>query len=191
MFCLRDVHVVHAERRGDVDDARAVFGADEIARDDVGVLPLDRQEGIERVVAHAEQVFALEALDHLVFVRVDQRRLDQIRRQDQLLGAFAVLAVVDGSFDLHVIDVLADRQRDVRRERPGRRRPDEEVDAGLIAQREAHEHAGVLHVLVAERDFVAAQRRAAARAVRDDLQALCRAGSFSQNCLRIHHTLSM
>ena len=99
------------------------------------------------------------------FKRLAHQRL----RQDQPFGACATFG---RAFDHHVIHVPADRQRHIAGQRPGRGRPDQEVGSRLILDRETHKDARIGHVLVALRDFVAAQRRAAARAVGHDLVAL-------------------
>ncbi len=64
-----------------------------------------------------------------------------------------------------------DRQRDVARQRPRRRRPHEQL-LGAARDGELQEHALIDDVLVAERDLVRGQRRLAARAVGDDLLPL-------------------
>ena len=72
-----------------------------------------------------------------------------------------------------VVDLLTDRDRDVAGQRPGGGCPHQQVVAGLIAQRELDKDAGVLRAfLVALRQLVAAERRAAARAIGHDLVAL-------------------
>src|SRR5690606_15912094 len=86
---------------------------------------------------------------------------------DQPLGAFAAGS---RTLDYHVSRAAVDGDRDVAGQRPGRRRPHQEEGAGLVLHREAHKHARISDFLVPLRDFVAAQRRAAARAVGDDLE---------------------
>ena len=65
-----------------------------------------------------------------------------------------------------VVGVGLDGRRDVRRERPRRRRPDDERLAGLVEEREADEQGRVDPILVhaALRELVLRDRRAAARA---------------------------
>ena len=65
-----------------------------------------------------------------------------------------------------VLGVGLDGRRHVRRQRPGRRRPDHERLAGLVEQREADEQRGIGPLLVdaALRQLVLRERRAATRA---------------------------
>ena len=70
-----------------------------------------------------------------------------------------------------------DRDRGVRHQRPRSRRPDDQrvalaQRAGRLRDGQAYVDRGVLDVLVALRDLVRGERRAAARAVRHDLVAL-------------------
>ena len=74
--------------------------------------------------------------------------------------------------DLHIRLVRVHAERDVGRERPGRRRPGEDI--GVLPPRncKARHAGGLLDRLIALRDFVRGERRAAAGAVRDDLVTL-------------------
>jgi hypothetical protein len=77
----------------------------------------------------------------------------------------------------HVCQLRIDRERRVGGERPGRRRPREQHIAGAqrarrTGHREPHVDRRILDVLVALGDLVGRQRRAAARAVGDDLVTL-------------------
>ncbi len=111
--------------------------------------------------------------DHLGLLA--EHPLDQVAGQDQHL-------VVEPGAD--VLDLGAGGDRRVGDQRPRGRRPDQQVVAGLdrglrdlvvrrhTGDRKFHVDAGVLDVLVAERDLVRGERRPAARAVGDDLVAL-------------------
>jgi len=162
------IHIVGAERRGDVDDAGAVFHAHEVAVQHVRVVPLDRQELVERLVVHPQQIFALHLLDDRVGFRMLERFVHQGLAQDQALGA----AIVRGPLDHHVIQAAAHRQRGVAGQRPGRGGPGQEVGAGLVLHGKAHEHARIGHLFVTQRDLVTAQRRATAGAVGHHFVAL-------------------
>ena len=74
--------------------------------------------------------------------------------------------------DLRIVLVRVHAERDVGRERPRRSRPGEEVRIFQPLSLEAHEHGRFLDVLVPLRHLVRGERRAAARAVRDDLMPL-------------------
>ncbi len=158
--------VVLAERDRGVHDAGAVVGADEVGRQHgVALLPvrLGRDERERRLVAGADQLAAGEAVDDL----------DPLA--DHLLGAR--LGQHLAARRAHVGQLRVDGERGVGRERPGRRRPGEQLvalaqRAGRPRDREAHVDGRVLDVLVALRDLVRGERRAAARAVGDDLVAL-------------------
>ena len=55
------LHVISAERRGDVHQPCPILGADESAGDDVAVVIGDGQEGVERPIVPAQQLAALSA----------------------------------------------------------------------------------------------------------------------------------
>lgn len=55
-----------------------------------------------------QQVFALEALDDFVLVWVAQNLLNQTRGEDQIFFTFTIRR---RAFDLHIINVFANRQR--------------------------------------------------------------------------------
>ena len=164
-------HVVLAEGGGDVDDAGAVGGRDEVAADDEMGPLVGRHEVERRLVLEAEQLAARQlALDDGLLA---EHLLDQLAGQHEALAA---------ALDERVGDVGADRGGDVADQRPRRGRPHGQRDgrAGRRAQRgrrlrlerEAHVDRVFRDVLVALRHLVAADRRAAARAVRHDLVAL-------------------
>ena len=161
--------VVLAEGGSDVDQAGAVLGGDEVAGEDGEAAGLAVGELEDRaLVAAADQVGAAQPLDDLD--PLAEHPLDQRLGEDQDL-------VLDPG--LHVADIGGDGDRLVAGQRPGRRRPDQQRLAGRPAvlgdEREPHVYGGVLDVLVAERHLVRGERRAAARAVGDDLVALVEA----------------
>jgi len=164
-------HVVLAEGGGHVDDTGSVGGRDEVAADDELRPLVGRHEVERRLVLEAEQLAARQlALDYGLLA---EHLLDQLAGQHEALAA---------ALDERVGDVGADRGGDVADQRPRRGGPHGQGDgrAGRRAQRgrrlrlerEAHVDRVFRDVLVALRDLVAADRRAAARAVRHDLVAL-------------------
>ena len=186
--------VLLAERGGDVHHARAVVGGDELRADDAAVrrfagldelraavderqrldaLPLARL--VERRVAQADERRALEAREHGLGRGVGKDGAQARRGDDE--PPVAVL-------DERVLGIGRDGEGGVARQRPRRRGPREHrgrhavgeaqcvVGPGVrvgVEKREEHGHARVGRVvLVAERDLVARQTGAAARAVRGD-----------------------
>ena len=131
----------------------------------VALLPvgLGRDERERRLVAGAEHLAAAEGVGDLGAGA--EHPLHQ--RLGQHLAAGGA----------RVGQVRVDGEGGVGHERPGRRRPDDQLVAGPQRARaarhgEAHVDRRVLDVLVALRDLVRGERRAAARAVRHDLVAL-------------------
>jgi len=157
--------VVGAERGRDVHDAGAVLGADEIAGDGVAVVLIDRQERIQRLVVPSQQIAALDAAQQFgVRQVIAEHRLQPRLGQPQLV---VVMLHQD------VVDLLTDRHRHVAGQCPRGGGPHQEIGAGLIPQRELDVDAGVLGAfLVTLGQLVAAQWRAATRAVRHDLVTL-------------------
>jgi hypothetical protein len=154
--------VVLAEGGARVDHARAVLDRDEVAGEHgVALLAVVGDVGKGRLVAQAEQVGAREALLDLGLL--PEHALDERLGQDQPLVAEP---------GAHVGHVRVHRDGGVRHERPRHRRPGEQGHVRLVQEREAHEHARVDHVAVAERHLVRRQRGAVAGAVGNDLVAL-------------------
>ena len=168
---LAEPEVVLAEGDRRVHEARAVVGGDEV-RQQHGVpalAPLAAgQERERRLVAHAVQRGAGEAFEDLHTLA--EHALDErLREHDRRLQ--------DARLHAHVRELGVDGDRRVRDQGPGRRGPDEQLVAALdrpavLGHRHPHVERRVDDVLVAERHLVARQRRAAARAVGDDLVAL-------------------
>ena len=157
--------VLGAERGRHVHQAGAGVGGHVVAVDDaVCVSEALVGDQVERAaVVAAEQVGAREAVGHPGVLA---------QHRQQVLGDDEVVTVADGG--AHVGDVAGDGDGGVRRQRPGRRRPDQEVGAGpgTVGEREAHVDRGVDVVLVPEGDLVVGQRRLVARAVRRDAVVL-------------------
>ena len=154
--------VVLAEGGARVHHAGAVLDRHEVAGQH-GVAPLAvvGQVGKRRLVGQAQQRRAGHPIHDLRVLT--QHPLHQRLGQDQRLLAEP---------RAHVGDLGIDRDRGVGHQRPRHRRPGQQRHARLLAQREAHVHGRVDHVLVALRHLVARQRGAAAGAVRNHLVAL-------------------
>ena len=178
------VVVVLAEGRRDVHDAGAVLHRNEVARQDAAlgrglrVLQAGVTEAQHAVAPVAGLVEALVLHAHQR--RPGQRAHDRRRCQPHLLAVEPRLrqdqSLPPVRFDDGVRLARRDGQRRVARQRPGRRRPGDEVRlAGEAAQRgrqrlrqraKLDRDAGVRRVLlVAQRQLVARQRGLAARAV--------------------------
>ena len=156
-----DLGVVFTERGRDVHDARAVGQCNVVGVSDViGFLfesPLRKRE--KRKIFFALVVLALFGGKH--FIIFEKRGNERVRHD--------VTRAV--GFDFGIVLLRIHAQRDVGRKRPGRGRPREEVFI-LVFRLKAHENRLFLDVLIPLRHFVAGKRRAAARAVRDDLMSL-------------------
>ena len=164
-------HVVLAEGGGHVDDAGAVAGRDEVGADHEMRPLVELHEGERRLVLEAEQLASRQlALDDGLAA---EHLLDQLAGQHEALAA---------ALDEGVDDLGMDRRGDVADQRPRRGRPHGQGDGRacrraqrgrrLRLEREAHVDRILGDVLVALRDLVAADRRAAARAVRHHLVPL-------------------
>ena len=150
---LASGHVIDAISRRGVDDASAIGDADIISRHHIGVILLDRQKRIEGIVPPAEQVFALQPFDHLVFFVLIKHLVHQRRGQDKLFGA---LAIRRRAFHLNIVQVFAHGQSGVAGQSPRRRRPGQQINARLVFERKTHINAGIDNRLIAQRNFMAA-----------------------------------
>ena len=157
--------VVLTKRRRRMNDARAVRRRDVVIADDEERLLLDLSLSIrvERLVVAILKLLSLHARENLALaVYAVEHRIDERFRQ-----------IVDSIADanLHIRHVGIDAETEVRRQRPRRRRPSEEI--GVLPLGLELDHGGAfLDLLVALRDLVRRKRRAAARAVRHDLVPL-------------------
>ena len=140
----RELEVLRARARGDVDDAGALLERHLVPRDHA----VDDSRLGGCVVEGAD---VLEA--------------------DEVLAARDVVVLPVGRGELPVpvakpvLSVGLDRGGDVRGKRPGRRRPDHERFALAILEREAHVERRMFELLVlAGEELVLGERRAAARA---------------------------
>ncbi len=86
-------------------------------------------------------------------------------------GFRQIIYVSVGCFHLAVRLVGIYAERDVARQRPGRRRPRQKVSV-LPDNRKPRDSRAFFNGLVALRDFLRRQRRTAARAVRDNFKSL-------------------
>ena len=145
---LRQLKVLAAAPRRDVHDPRSLVHRDVLPGDDAVLDRGRRRQLVERAaVAPADELRAPEPLDEDVL---------GVELHGHPLAVFAPPVLLLG---VH-------RRRDVRRHRPGRRRPHDEELAVAIEEREAHVERRVGPVLVDARlrQLVLRQRRAAARA---------------------------
>ncbi len=156
---LAGVVVVLAERGGHVHDAGAVLERDEIGADDAEGARRVLEEREARLVALADELAPLDRAEDLLVA---------VEHAGERLGEYERLPLVS---DAHVVVLRPHREGDVRNERPRCRRPHEEIRV-LSLDLELDVDRGVLRVGVPLRDLVARKRRAASRAVRDDLVAL-------------------
>ncbi len=162
---LGDGVIVRPERRGHVDEAGALFRRHERSRHDDRALTFLRQRhDLERpqvLLSHQlAPVVAGHALRRSERLPADVHVPRAVRRHDVARPVHDVFAV---------LEVRMHRDGDVGEQRPGRRGPDHEPAVGIARERERDEHRVGLHLLVPERELVRRERRAAARAVRQDL----------------------
>ena len=164
---LAEQMVVLAETGGDVDDAGAVIGGHEVGghHPERAFVAQLREVAEQRFVAHGQ-----ELRDRLLGDRGDLRLALAEHRVQAGAGQDQRFAVRGG--DPHVVDVGAHGQRHVRRQRPRRGGPGQDGQAGCAAHPEADGDRRVLRVLVAQVDLEVGQRRRAARAVGQRLEAL-------------------
>ena len=160
-----DAVIVLAECGRRVDDARAVLGRNVVVADNEErlVLHVFRCKGVERLVLAVLELAAFHCReDFAIAPRVREHAVHQ------RLGEVIDLAV---HTHLHIGHIRIHAESEVRRQRPRGRRPREEVGI-LIGSLEAHDCRTLRHILIALRNLVRGERRAAARAVRDDLVPL-------------------
>ncbi len=161
------LEVLGPEGRRQVDDAGPLDHGHEVARDDP----------VRRVALHGvEEAFVGHALEARALERgagpplASQGLLAEGLRHDVPVAAVLHERVRLGR--MH-------RQPRVRDQRPGRRRPPDEMGAdelvavmGVGGDGELHEDAGILDRRVPERHLMVRERRLASRAPRDDLVVL-------------------
>ena len=168
-----DASVVFTESGSDVDDAGTVIHGDVgVAGDEEALLALFVGEGLFEVVERLV-LFVFEVLAHI--------GLEDFVSGFAVFGEFAENGVREGLGDVVGVTVRrldldvgvgrAHAESDVGGQGPGRRGPCEEVCV-LTLDLEADDGGTLFDVLVALRHFVGGQRRTAAGAVRDDLEAL-------------------
>ena len=166
-----DTRVVLTEGRRDVDDAGTVaHGNIGIAGDEMRLLAL-LGSGLtgareQRLIGDALEVLAGVGLQHLIG-GVAEGAEDGV---EEGVGHDVDAAVC--RLDLVINCLGMDAERDVRGERPGGRRPREEILILAVADLKADDRGAFLDELIALRDLVRGQRRAAVRAIGHDLEAL-------------------
>ena len=162
IICLAERKVVDTVRRCGMDNARAVFSADEVSREHLKCVVGFNLEIIEQpFIPHADQVFAFDGLDHGVF-EISHDCFAQRLGNDQHFAIDVTVAVVD---------IVSNGERYVRRQRPRRRCPDKKRCVVLADDFESYCDRRVFDFLVAQRELMRRERCADARIVRDDLVA--------------------
>ena len=158
-----------------MDQAGAVLGGDEVRREDAVRALVAQVVGERRRERSPDEVAALEPLDHpgrrVLLVCTEQ--VLGVGRESCRTDEVALGRAGDIRLDDDVVDVGADHDPEVRRERPRRRRPDQRQLAGLQAQ--ADGDGGVLAVLVdvvVHAQLVVGQRRLVVPAVGQHAEAL-------------------
>ena len=160
-----DAVVVLTKGRRDVNDARTVLGRDIVVTGDKESLILHVliRKRIERLILAVLKIAALHRRKDLTIApRVREYAVHQ------RLGEIVDLAV---DAHLYIGHVRVHAEAEVRWERPRCRRPREEVGI-LVCRLEAYDCRTLRHILVPLRHLMRGERRAAARAVRDDLVPL-------------------
>ncbi len=127
----------------------------------------DDAEGVDHLVEEREARLVALADELAPLHRAEDLRVP-VEDADERLGENEDLSLVAHA---DVIVIGTDRERDVRDQGPRRRRPDEEIGV-LVDELELDMDGWILDVRVSLRHLVARERRAAARAVRDDLVPL-------------------
>ncbi len=118
-FASADFTVDLAERGREMHDARAVIDGHEVVANHSERFAWHCDELERRLVMGADQLPGRDVADHPGDVAED--------RPDPIAGQHQVASTI-GRADPDVRDVGTDRRADVRRERPRRGRPHEEVD---------------------------------------------------------------
>ncbi len=144
-----------------MDNARSFPRGHKVGSDDVAVVLVHRQEGVQWLVMLADQFFGAEALQHGVFTL--HSLLQQAFGQDEL---FAILLYK------HVLHMGMYSQGSVAGQCPGCGCPGQEVDARFVTQRELDVDGGILDLLIALRDLVIGERSLTAWAVGHAFKAL-------------------
>jgi len=157
---LAELVIVLAEGGGDVDDAGAVAGGDEIPEHDIVAALVGFDEVIDRLILEPGQFFAGEFADDFEF---------PLEHLEAGLGENQKLILV---LHLDIVDFRMERQGHVRDQGPWRGRPDQEIGLFLTLQFGADIDRGVAHLLVALRYLMAGERSLAVRAVGEDFMAL-------------------
>ena len=160
-----DTVIVLAECRGHVNDARTVLRGDVVVagHEERLVTHILRRKGIERLVP---AVLKLASLHRRKLLALAPRVVEYAVRES--FSKIIDLAA-DAQFDVCYIWVHAEGE--VRRERPRGRRPCEEIGV-LVRRFELHNGRALGDILVSLRHLVRGERRAAARAVWNDLMPL-------------------
>ena len=167
IFAFPDFHVVRTEGGGDVYETGTVINGDIVCCHHTVSGAGQRQEFIKRFIFLPDQVAAL-VMFHNGHGVVAKDGFHPLFGEDDIFGG-AVFQLV---LDLHIVDLRVGGNSGIGRQRPRRRCPDQQGGVRLIQQAQTESDGGVFRFFIALGDFVVSQRGAAARAVRDDLEAL-------------------
>ncbi len=160
---LAEILVVLAERRRHMHHAGTVLGGHEVAAEHPERVRGVGQEVEQRRVRATDEFGAQHRADRLESVQLLRVRADPGRAQDHALAV---------TFEHGVGDVRPHRDRQVRWQRPRRRRPDQQLLAGLQGERDGQRRIGPILVDVVHPGLGVRQRRLAAPAVGEHAEAL-------------------
>ncbi len=177
------VLVVLTERRGHVDDAGTVLGGHEVRAEHLeGVLPGGLHQVVEeRRVPAPDQFAALDRADLLVPLQLLGVGGNPARSEDDFLPGFIGQ---NGIFD-----VRPHGERQVRRQGPGRRRPDRDPLAGLQLEENGQRRIGPVPVDVVHPRLGVRQRRLTAEAVGENAETLVHQSLVEKGLERPHDRL--
>ncbi len=141
-----------------------------------------------RLILRADPSAARLGLDDLVR-RLAEDGGHQRLGADELRSVRCSILALGEDAHRRVRRIHLHRERDVRGQRPGRRRPGEERRVRLSFHREAHHHRGVIDVLVALSDLTARERRPALGPPPDHLVVLVEQPLVEERFERPPHAL--
>ena len=136
--------VIDAISRRRVDNTRSRFGANEPGTDDAEGIAVDLEKVEQSVITHTHQFGALDPPDNLVCL-VAHDIVEKSFGQDQCFPF---------GLDPGVINVVVDREQQIGRQRPRRRRPDQQECVFFPGHRKANKNGWVLDFPIAEREFM-------------------------------------
>ena len=161
---FRYLHIVHSKRRSNMNKPCAIACGHVIGVDNVMSRLIGRHKGVEGRILLAFESLSLHALEHFNF-RLTKNQGNQFLCQDQ--------AFIRTAFhpDHDVFHVRMGSHSHISRKSPGSSRPNKQICFGIINQRQTDCDAWVYSVGVTLRDLMIGERRAAARAIGNNLVA--------------------